>query len=279
MSNGHRHRRFSNASRQSDIGEGVEDKGQVINSPGNQLMDLQYHTSHAQLEDVPIEVAQFEATSRIVYYTEPRSASADRFRILRIRLCELQEAKKTKTLLVTSPLPHDGKSTMVLNLATALSQRGKRSVLVLEGDLHRPTLTQQLGVNNGPGMAECLAKRIDPISAIRRVEPLGWYLLSAGTAVNNPSELLQAESLQALLQNLNSLFDWIIMDSPPILPLTDTISLAKSADASLLVARSGRTPRRAVDEAVTLLGRRNLCGIILNGIEGLDTYYASYGYY
>ena len=242
-------------------------------------MDLEYHVANVQLENLPIEVAQLEATSRIVYYTEPRSASADRFRILRMRLRELQETKKIKTLLITSPLPHDGKSTMVLNLATALSERGKKAVLVVEGDLHRPTLTQQLGVNNGPGVAECLAKQVDPMSVIRRVEPLSWYLLPSGASVRNPSELLHTGSLPGLLEKVAPLFDWILLDSPPVLPLTDTLSLAKSADTSLLVARSGQTPRRAVDEALTLLGRKNVCGIVLNGIEHLNTYYAAYGYY
>ena len=242
-------------------------------------MDLEYHIANLQLEKLPVEIAQLESTSRIIYHTEPRSASADRFRVLRMRLRDLQETEKTKSLLVTSPLPHDGKSTMLLNLATVLAERGKKSVLVIEGDLHRPTLTQQLGLNGAPGFAECLANRLDPMLSIRRIEPLSWYLLTAGLALSNPSELLQTEALTALLQKLGASFDWILIDSPPVVPLTDTLALAKSADNILLVARAGRTPVRAVNEAIALLGRKKICGMILNGIEGLDSYYAGYGYY
>lgn len=273
MSYYHRHRRMSEPNQRG--GEDLFGD----NSNGNRLMDLEYHVANAQLEQLPIEVAQLEATSRIEYYTEPRGASADRFRILRMRLRELQEAKSIKTLLVTSPLPHDGKSTMVLNLATALSERGRKAVLVVEGDLHRPTLTQLLGVNNGLGLSDCLAKQLDPMSVIRRVEPLSWYLLPAGAGVTNASELLHTGNFPGVIQKVVPHFDWILMDSPPVLPLTDTLSLAKNAEATLLVARAGQTARRAVDEAIAALGPRNVCGIILNGIEQLDRYYSAYGYY
>lgn len=243
-------------------------------------MDLDYyHTANLGLDKLPIEIAQIEATSRIVYHTEPRSAGADRFRVLRMRLRELQSTGQIKSLLITSPLPHDGKSTMVLNLATTLAERGKKAVLVVEGDLHRPTLTQQLGLNGGPGLAECLTVRLDPLAAIRRIEPLSWYFLPAGGRLDNASEVLQSENLPKLIERVDPLFDWILIDSPPVIPLTDTLSLAKIATTSLLVARAGQTPRRAVEEAIELLGRNQVCGIILNGIEGLAHYYAGYGYY
>lgn len=274
MSFYHRHRRMAEPKGQQ--------KGENLlagNPLSNRLMDLEYHVVNAELKNLPIEVAQLEATSRIVYHTDPRSPSADRFRMMRMRLRELQEVKKIKTLLITSPLPSDGKSTMVLNLATALSERGKKSVLVLEGDLHRPTLTRQLGVNNGPGLSDCLVNRLDPMSVIRRVEPLSWYLLPSGTEHTNASELLHTENFAGVLQKVVPLFDWILMDSPPVLSLTDALALAKTADASFLVARSGQTPQRAVDEAMTLLGPRNVSGIILNGLERLGTYYSTYGYY
>ena len=196
-----------------------------------------------------------------------------------MHLKELQVTRKVKSILISSPLPHDGKSTMTLNLATVLAERGKRTVLVVEGDLHRPTLTQQLRLKSGPGLSECLVNQSDPMSAIRRIEPLGWYLLPAGKALQNPTELLQTQTLTGLMQQLSSVFEWILIDSPPVVPLADTLSLAKNADASLLVAKAGETPRRAVDEAIMLLGKEHVLGIILNGVEGLDRYYSGYGYY
>jgi capsular exopolysaccharide synthesis family protein len=265
-------------------GQVADSRGSVENnslhsSAGHVVTGFEHGTKTPELTNVPLETIQLQPTTRIAYHTEPQSASADRFRLLRMRLREIQSAKKIRSILITSPLPHDGKSTMALNLATVLAERGRRAVLVVEGDLHRPTLTQQLGLKHGPGLAECLVNQSDPMSAIRRIEPLGWYFLPAGTSLQNSTELLQTEALPCLLKQLSSVFEWILIDSPPVVPLADTLSLANSADASLLVAKAGYTPRRAVDEAIMLLGKQRVLGIILNGVEGLDRYYSGYGYY
>jgi capsular exopolysaccharide synthesis family protein len=251
----------------------------VENSRGKEFMDLEHRTAKHHLS-LPVEVAEVDPeTTRIFYYSNPLSASADRFRGLRMSLRELQSIQRLKSLLITSPLPHDGKSTMVLNIATVLAERGRKSVLVVEGDLHHPTLTKALGLNNCTGLADCLANHINPMSVIRRIEPLGWYLLTAGTHFPNPSDLLEAESLPMLMAELASSFDWVLVDSPPVAPLTDTLSLAKSTDGALLVANAGQTPRRLVDEAITLLGRKRIFGFILNRVEGINSYYAGYGSY
>jgi len=233
----------------------------------------------SELAKVPTEFAEAQTDTRIVYHTEPRSASADRFRLLRMRLREMQSANKLKSILVTSPLPHDGKSTVALNLATVLAEHGKRTVLVIEGDLHRPTLAQQLGLKSGPGLADYLAGEGEAFSALRRIEPLGWYLLAAGKAPFNPTELLQTEALTNLIQALSPAFEWILIDSPPVVPLADTLALAKSTDGSLLIVKAGHTPRRSVEDAITLLGRQKVLGIVLNGMKGLDRYYSGYGHY
>jgi capsular exopolysaccharide synthesis family protein len=196
-----------------------------------------------------------------------------------MRLRERWDTGKLKTLLVTSPLAHDGKSTVVMNLATVLAERGKSSVLVVEADFHRASLVHQLGLKDWPGLAESLYGRLDAFSAIRRVEPLNWYLLPAGSATDNPTELLQTPALSAVMQKLSPYFDWVLIDSPPILPLTDALMLQRQSDATLLVVRAGSTPDGSVEEAIELLGRQSIAGVILNGIEGLDRLYVKYGYY
>jgi capsular exopolysaccharide synthesis family protein len=246
---------------------------------GLPLTDLDPSTANLELAKLPTELAEIQAATRVVYHTDPASQGADRFRLLRMRLNALQSARKIKSLLITSPLPHDGKSTVTLNLATVLAEKGKRSVLVVEGDFHRPTLTQQLGLKSGQGLADCLANQSSLISTIRRIQPLGWYLLPAGVALHNPTELLQTGALANVMQELSAAFEWVVIDSPPVAPLADTLLLAKTADASLLIVRAGQTPRRAVDEAITLLGRQHILAVVLNGIEGLDRQYSSYGYY
>jgi capsular exopolysaccharide synthesis family protein len=229
-----------------------------------------------QLDQISAEDVQLHPRSRIIMHTDPRSAGADRFRFLRMCLRELWNAGKLKSLQITSPGAQDGKSTIALNLATALAEGGKRKVLLIEADLHRPNLIEQLGIERRVGLAECLEARLHPVAGLRRLEPLGWYLLPAGEPHNNPTELLQTEAFAGVLEKVSPHFDWILIDSPPVIPLTDALSLARQANATLLVAREGRTPREAIEKAIAILGRQRVLGIILNAVDGLERMYSGY---
>jgi capsular exopolysaccharide synthesis family protein len=232
------------------------------------------------LQDIPAEHVVLRATARIVCQSEPTSPGADRIRYLRMRLHEPWAAGKLKTLLITSPLASDGKSTIALNLATALAEGGKRTVVLVDGDLHHSPLLGRFGLPaRSQGLADCVENGSNPLSAIMRLEPLGWYLLPAGKPGANPTELLQSKALSSVMQKLAAHFDWILIDSPPVLPLTDALSLKQHAEASLIVVRAGSTPKDAVDEAVTLLGNQHVLGIVLNGVEGLNRRYHKYGYH
>ena len=228
----------------------------------------------------PVVEARVSPDSRLAFHTDPSGAAADRFRLLRVRLREFWNAGKLKTLLITSPLEHDGKSTVTLNLAAALCERGKRSVVVVEADLHHSALTEKLGLTPWAGLADCLTDElIPPMSAIRRVEPLGWHLLPAGRPRYNAAELLQGPAFGQIIKRLSSAFDWILIDSPPAIALTDAISIQHHADGTLLVVRAAHTPREAVDEAVELLGRNKIVGIVLNGVEPRGNAYYRYRRY
>ena len=232
------------------------------------------------LQDIPAEQVVLRATTRIVFQTEPTSPAADRIRYLRMRLREPWEAGKLKTVLITSPLAHEGKSTITLNLATALAEGGKRTVVLVEADLHYSPLLGQFGLPaRSEGFADCVKNGSNPLSATIRLEPLGWYLLPAGKPGANPTELLQTKALSSVMQKLSAHFDWVLIDSPPVLPLTDALSLKQHADASLVVVRAGSTPKDAIEEAITLLGPQHVLGIVLNGVEGLNSLYYKYGYY
>ena len=234
-------------------------------------------TDHViELDQISVEEVQLHPGSRIVMHTDPHSAGADRFRFLRMCLRELWNSGKLKSVQITSPMAQDGKSTIALNLATALAERGKRKVLLMEADLHRPTLTEQLGIEMGLGLADCLEDGLHPNSAIRRLEPLGWYLLPAGNPRSDVTELLQTEALAGLLHKLSPHFDWILIDSPPVIPLTDALSIARQANATLLVAREGRTPSDAIERAIAILGRQRVLGVVLNAVEGLERMYSGY---
>ena len=118
------------------------------------------------------------------------------------------------------------------------------------------------------------------MSAFRRLEPLCWHLVQAGEPKGNPTESLQSPVLTRVMATWSARFDWVIIDSPPVAPLTDALCLARIADASLLVLRAGHTPRDSAEEALSLLGPGRVAGIVLNGAEGLNRLYAKYsGYY
>lgn len=229
--------------------------------------------------DLPVVTAQLQPSCCAIFYTDPLAASSDRFRLLRMRLREYNKTGRLKTLLITSPLPHDGKSTVALNLATALSEDSKFKVLLIEADLHRPCLVSQLGIPAWSGLSQRLQGDVSTADAIRRVEPLGWYLMPAGEAPPNPTELLQTSAFQDLRQEVTDSFDWILIDSPPVIPLTDALSLRQHSDATLLVVRAGETPEDAIEQAIRLLGKQHIAGMVFNGVPGLERAYSKYGYY
>ena len=223
------------------------------------------------------EVSPVAPKSRLVVYSDPTSAGADRFRMAQIRLKSLQAARKLKSLLVTSPLPGDGKSTVALNLATVLSENGKVPVLLLEADVFRPALVDRLGLKPWSGLTECYERGDDPMLAIRRIDPLGFYLLPAGHAVEDGVSFLQSNFVMQFIKGLSSsVFSWILIDSPPTTPVAGILALKALTDASLLVARAGETPREAIEESTRNLGSDHILGIILNCVEGLDRVYYKY---
>lgn len=227
---------------------------------------------------VPTEISSVDPESRVVVYSDPRSAGADRFRLLQMRLKGLQaSARRLKVLLITSPLPGDGKTTVSLNLATALAEKGKRPVLLLEADVYRPTLGKKLGLTAWPGLTECFAEGRDAMEAIRHIEPLGFYLLPAGQPITDANGLLHSEFMSQLITGLAATsFDWILLDAPPTTPVAEILALRGFSDATLLVARAEKTPREAIEESARSLGRDHVIGIVLNEVTGIDRVYSKY---
>ena len=231
-----------------------------------------------QLLSAPALNARMGPQSRIVVYTDRRSPGAERFRLIRLALRNANAGKLQKVLLITSPLPQDGKSTVALNLATSLAEEGRVKVLLLEADLHRPSLLQHLGLAPTPGLTEVLEGHAEPAAVVRRIEPLGFYLLPAGRPPDNPTELLQTDRFSALLRDFRACFDWILVDCPPAFPLADVTALKAHADGALLVARAGSTPREAVQEAIQLFKPGQVLGLILNAADEVNQLYEHYYY-
>jgi succinoglycan biosynthesis transport protein ExoP len=242
--------------------------------------DVVRSESHLDLQEFLIEQVNLGPASRLTFHTDPGSIAADRYRYLRMRLRELWSFGKLKTLLVTSPLPEDGKSTTAINLATALADHGRSKVLLIEADLYHSPLVSMLGLDPTPGLAECIESGLDLRSAIRKLHPLEWFLLPAGKPQGNPTESLHREEFARILRQVASSFDWVLIDSPPVLPLVDALVLRRHADGTLLIARAGHTPRAAIEQSISLIGKEHVVGIALNAAEKVNQAYSKYsGYY
>jgi capsular exopolysaccharide synthesis family protein len=231
--------------------------------------------------ELPVEFPALEVSvtpsSRLVYFTEPDSLAAEKFRFLGVRLRQLQQTRRLKKVLVTSTIPEEGKSLVSANLAGVLARR-KQRVLLIEGDMRRPTLAQQFGLGRLAGLAEWLQSGQQTPSNIYRLGGPGLWLMPAGEPPANPLELMQSGRLSQLMTQLASQFDWIIVDSPPLLPLADTTVWARLTDGTLLVAREGRSQKRQLQRGLEALKKSDLLGVVLNGCTHSDheNYYQRY---
>lgn len=214
--------------------------------------------------------------SRIVVRATSHGMAADRFRLLRFRLRPFWETGKLKTLIVTSALPREGKTTMALNLATSLSEHGNHSVALVEADFRHPSLADRLGLTPAPGLVRSLESGTDPFLAIRRVSPFGFYVLPAGESSVNPINLLNSKQFSETISRLRACVEWVIIDSPPVSPIPDLLAIKSSADGCLWVVRAGSTPREIVDETIQQFGRELVIGIVLNGADSGKSYYPPY---
>jgi capsular exopolysaccharide synthesis family protein len=223
-----------------------------------------------------LEVAP-TASSRLVFVTEPDSLAAEKFRFLGVRLRQLQQNRPLKKVLVTSTIPEEGKSTVSANLAGVLARR-KQSVLLIEGDLRRPTLAQQFGLGTLAGLGEWLQSGRQTVANVYRLEGPDFWFMPAGNPPENPLELLQSGRLSYLMGQLSNLFDWIIVDSPPLLPLADTTVWARVTDGTLLVAREGKSEKKQLQRGLEALKKSDLLGVVLNGCINPDhkSYYQRY---
>jgi capsular exopolysaccharide synthesis family protein len=231
--------------------------------------------------DGPVDFPSLEVSvlpsSRLVFLNEPDSLAAEKFRFLGVRLRQLQQSRPLKKVLVTSTIPEEGKSTVSANLAGVLARR-KQSVLLIEGDLRRPTLAQQFGLGRLAGLGEWLQSGRQTVSNVYRLEGPDFWFLPAGNPPENPLELLQSGRLSYLMGQLANLFDWIIVDSPPLLPLADTTVWSRVTDGTLLVAREGKSEKKQLQRGLEALKKSDLLGVVLNGCAHPDhkSYYQRY---
>lgn len=219
-----------------------------------------------------------------------RGIEVEQFRRLRSRIYQARYEAPLKTILISSGMPSEGKSFVALNLATSLARDGVNKVLLIDGDLRRPTLHGLLGTPNSPGLSEYLAGAAELKDILQRDgnsksggptsagSMSNLTFIPSGKSSDNSSELVDSHRIEELITVLASYFDWIIIDSSPVLAVTDAVDLARAADAVLLVAREARTPFEVAQRAQAAFTRSRILGFVLNAARHIPKrgYYASY---
>jgi capsular exopolysaccharide synthesis family protein len=230
------------------------------------------------LDQFPSLPVSIRPDSRLVSVGEEESLGAEKFRFLAVRLRQLRQSRPLKKVLITSTIPQEGKSTVAANLACTLARRKQHKTLLIEGDLRRPTVAQKFGLGRVPGLSERLRGESQSPN-VYRLEALGLWVLPAGSAPENPLELMQSGHLSPLMEELTAWFDWIIIDSPPVLPLADTSIWARLADGVLLVTRKSITEKQQLQRGLAALEPGKLLGALVNGSTDAahSDYYQRYG--
>lgn len=203
-------------------------------------------------------------------------AKSEVFRTLRTRLYQIRAVQQLRTVIVTSALPGDGKTFVTSNLAYSISRQRERRTLLIDADLRLSNLHTPLGAERGPGLSEYLLGEADEVAVMQRGREENLFLIAGGKSVANPTELLSNGRLEKLLARLSTVFDWILIDSPPVIPVSDANIVAKMCDGILMVVRSGSTPYDLAQKACDGFQDRPLLGVVLNRTnpkEGYGGYY------
>jgi capsular exopolysaccharide synthesis family protein len=208
---------------------------------------------------------------------DQNSVIGEELRFFAASLLDLCRRRQVTCLAVTSALPGEGKSTLSVGLATALSREKGRGILLIEADLRRPSLAKTLGLPPAPGLSEWLTGAVDEVP-VRSVEPGGFFLVTAGTTVLKRPELLGSPRMDALLKAARRLFHFVLLDAVPVLPVADTVLMQDLVDGFQLVVRSRRTPRDAIRDTLAKLRPDRVIGVVFNGHQEYKASHRYYGY-
>ncbi|OFW38474.1 MAG: hypothetical protein A3F70_01555 [Acidobacteria bacterium RIFCSPLOWO2_12_FULL_67_14] len=217
----------------------------------------------------------------LVSLTEPASFAAEQYQGLRLTIERVARARDVKIIAITSPAAGDGKTVTAVNLAGALARGSDGRVLLIDADLRRPSVATLLGIETtGPGLADVLSGNRDAAEVFRRIEPFNLSVLPAGATRAGGTEMLRSPRLEQLLQEARREYAYVVIDTPPLLPIFDASVLAKLADGVLMIVAANQTPRKLLAEALNLLDPAKVLGIVFNQDDRpLFGYYNSYSRY
>jgi len=211
--------------------------------------------------------------------SRPGESGPERFRTLRSRLYKVAATRKLQKVLITSAVAAEGKTFVTANLAQSIVQQPELRVLLIDADLRSSRLHLLFGAPGGPGLSDYLRGEADEYAVIQKGMKENLFLIPGGSLASNPSELLLSDRMKHLLNLVTPNFDWIIIDSPPTLPVHDASVMADMVDGVLFVVRAGSTDAEIVERTVSEFQGKNLLGVVLNQVEKSDSYGNEYQNY
>lgn len=225
------------------------------------------------------------AAINLTTINEPRSVITEQIKTIRTNINFAMTDRHLHTLMVTSSVQREGKSTVSANLAVEYAKEGMH-VLLVDADLRRPTMHKTFGLDNRAGLTSWLAHQVDDVNQVVHEVTDNLVVMTSGPIPPNPAELLGSQRATKFLNEVTRNLDLVIVDAPPVLPVTDAQLLASKVDGSVLVIRQNVAQKAAVKDAVSLLkhAKANLLGAVLNDVQdrsrhGYYGYESGYGYY
>lgn len=218
----------------------------------------------------------------LIVRKEPKSATAEAYRTFRTNLQFCTKDKGVKKIVITSAEPGEGKTVTICNLALSMSQSGKK-VLIIDCDLRKPSVHKQFEINNDTGFVNIIMQNLDYRKVVNEFDE-NLHIITAGKSPINPAELLNIDYIEPVLNRLSEVYDVVLIDTPPVVTVTDAQLLASVADGVVMVLSSQESHRKMCEKALQLLNNVNasILGVVLNKVtEDSGTYYAKnyYPYY
>ena len=220
--------------------------------------------------------------NHLVTLVNPASFAAEQYQNLRLKIERLRQTRDLRVIAITSPGASDGKTVTSINLAGALARGAASRVLLIDADLRRPQVARQLRLDeNKPGFADLIGS--DTVTLQQAVQPLDAFnvdAIAAGNVSGPIHEIFRSERLPQLLSQVRHQYDYVVLDTPPIVPVVDPALLARVVDGMLLIVSANKTPRKLLEEALNELDATKVVGIVFNNDErplyGYDNNYRRY---
>jgi protein-tyrosine kinase len=255
-------------------------------------------------DDQPVTKAEIELDNITRHAWKPslpsfptladRGVGVEQFRSLRSHVYQARYEAPLKSILIASGMPSEGKSFVAANLAMSLARNSIHNILLIDGDLRRPTLHTRLGAPNLPGLADYLEGNAEVADILQRDQEhsaegdssvkniANLTFVPSGKSTDHSSELVASERMNELIRSVSPYFDWIIIDGPPVLAVTDAVEISRATDAVLLVARGATTPYEVAQRTQSAFGSSRILGFVLNDVKGArksGSYSYNYNYY